>query len=162
MLYCLLVPACHMLLTPSHATTTSVMASWPHCPSSPLLSPLCDSTHPISSSSSGNRRPDMHPHVMRMMTRRCVPLCAPNEVLMHGEHPGHSTCCNLAATKMCVCVCDAAHYTVWLYECPPPPPPLPLISHNHPLGSFFFFCSHSHSSRLLALRVWPVQCGAVS
>ena len=51
-LYCLLVPACHMLLTPSHATTTSVMASWPHCPSSPLLSPLCDSTHPISSSSS--------------------------------------------------------------------------------------------------------------
>ena len=47
---------------------------------------------------------------------------------------------------MCVCVMPR---TVWLYECSSPPPP-PLISHIHPLGSSFFFCSHSHSSRLLA------------
>ena len=38
MLCCLLVPAWHVLLTPSHTTTTPVMASWPHCPSSPLPS----------------------------------------------------------------------------------------------------------------------------
>ena len=55
---------------------------------------------------------------------------------------------------MCVCVMPR---TVWLYECSSPPPP-PLISHIHPLGSSFFFCSHSHSSRLLALRVCPVAC----
>ena len=48
-LCCLLVPPWHVLLTPSHTTTTSVMASWPHCLSSPLLSPLCDSTHRSSS-----------------------------------------------------------------------------------------------------------------
>ena len=51
------------------------------------------------------------------------------------------------------CVCVMPHTTLCGCMNAPPPPPLPLISHNHPLGSFFFFCSHSHSSRLLALRV---------
>ena len=53
----------------------------------------------------GDTRPDRHPHGDDDDTGKCVPLCAPHEVMMHGEHSGHSTCCNLAATEVRVCAC---------------------------------------------------------
>ena len=70
-LCCLLVPAWHVLLTPSHATTTtSVMASWPHC----LSSPLSVTAH-VTAAAAGDTRPDRHPHVMMMMTLAGVCHC---------------------------------------------------------------------------------------
>ena len=164
MLCCLLVPAWHVLLTPSphhHHTSHGIVASLP------LLSSLCDSTRHSSSSSSSSGG-----HTTGQASARddedddtevCATVCAtrgvdawrasrPQHMLQPGSNRG-----------ACVCVCVMPR-TVWLYECSSPPPP-PLISHIHPLGSSFFFCSHSHSSRLLALRVcalWPVLCGAVS
>ena len=89
----------------SHPATPPPHLSWHRgLTAYPLLSSLCDSTHP-SSSSRGQTPGQASTRDDDDDTGRCVPLCAPHELLMHGEHPGHSTRCNLAATEMCLCAC---------------------------------------------------------
>ena len=112
-LLCCIVCWCQHATCCSHPATPPPHQSWHRGLTAPplLSSPLSVTAHiPSAAAAAGGRRPDIHPHVMMMMTRRCVPLCAPHEVLMHGEHSGHCTCCNLAEQRcVWVCVCDAMH-----------------------------------------------------
>ena len=150
-LLCCVVCWCQHGTCCSHPATPPPHLSWHRgLTAPPPLSPLCDCTHRSSSrgqtAGHTSTRDDDD-------TGRCVPMCAPHEVLMHGGHPGH-THAAIWQQHRCVCACVYVCYHV-LCGCmnaPPPSPPPPLISRNPPLGSFFFVCSHSHSSRLLALR----------
>ena len=72
----------------SHPATPPPHLSWHRgLTAPPPLSPLCDCTHRSSSrgqtAGHTSTRDDDD-------TGRCVPMCAPHEVLMHGGHPGHT------------------------------------------------------------------------
>ena len=161
-LLCCVVCWCQHATCCSHPATPPPHQSWHRGLTAPplLSSPLSVTAHiPSAAAAAGGRLPDIHPHVMMMMTRRCVPLCAPHEVLMHGEHSGHCTCCNLAEQR-CVCAC-VMPCTVWLYECPPPFSTSPSSHQPHsPIGLFLLLLLLTFSLLSLACSacVCPVAC----